>query len=163
MSKRFWREGGGKRRLKGDTHSVLKQRTRENISWWPQRKPSGPIDENGSWMLLCWVHGPQISDSQTPRMRHDTQKLDADCFIGKWKIDCLLPWLSEGHISSYFLQTNKQKKGSSESIGSQVHSPAVAEEADVRAQLLTFSSSSVSCNLLMFLFMISMHVTDSEF
>jgi len=45
-------------------------------------------------------------------MKHDTYKLDADCFIGKWKIDCHLPWLSERPVNSYFLKkkTKKQKR-----------------------------------------------------
>ena len=62
---------------------VLKQRTKEKcfLGRWPQRKPSVRINENWPWILLCWVHGPQISDSKISRMKHDTYKLDADCFI----------------------------------------------------------------------------------
>ena len=43
-------------------------------------------------------------------MKHDTYKLDADCFIGKWKIDCHLPWLSERPVNSYFLKKKKKKR-----------------------------------------------------
>ena len=124
---------------------VLKQRTKGKSfpGRWPQRKPSVRINENWPWILLCWVHGPQISDSKISRMKHDTYKLDADCFIGKWKIDCHLPWLSERPVNSYFLE-KKKKKAVQRVLATGLIALLVTGKKSMRAQPLTFSSSSLS-------------------
>ena len=125
---------------------VLKQRTKGKSfpGRWPQRKPSVRINENWPWILLCWVHGPQISDSKISRMKHDTYKLDADCFIGKWKIDCHLPWLSERPVNSYFLKKKKKKKAVHIVLATGLIALLVTGKKSMRAQPLTFSSSSLS-------------------
>ena len=53
---------------------VPKQRTEGKclLRRQSRRKAAGNFSENWSWMFLGWDPGPQISDSQTPRMRRDT-------------------------------------------------------------------------------------------